>query len=132
MRWLPAWLAALGALLFTMMLHYGMYPFPPSYRALAWNILGSIGRLELLALVFLLLGMTRADVRRYALAMVAVAWLVAEEAMVIGCNAAYIVSPWAVPEGEDMCSNLLRFDLAKLGGAVGAVLLFLILRRRHP
>jgi len=46
------------------------------------------------------------------------AWWMAEEAMVIGCNAAFIVKPWTVPAGQDMCSSLLQFDLGRLGALV--------------
>ena len=123
----PAWLITLCVVAFTTVLHYGYVPFPPEDRAQVWNVLGSAARLELLALAVYLLHPTRAGLRRYALAVVAAVWYVAEEAMVIGCSVAYIVRPWEVLAGQDQCSSLLHFDIAKIGALAAAVLLVLIL-----
>lgn len=50
------------------------------------------------------------------------AWWMAEEVMVIGCNAAFIVKPWVVPKGQDMCSSLLGLNLGLFGALVLAAL----------
>ena len=90
--------------------HYGYSAFPHQYAALVWNITGAA--LFLAALVYVALRVRRGWV------LYPLGWWMAEEAMVIGCNAAYIGKPWTVKPGEDMCSSLLALDLGLVGALV--------------
>jgi hypothetical protein len=94
-------LIALGAAV-----HYGWALVPAQYAADAWNILGAAARAALLlALVW----------RARWPVVLAAAWWLAEEALVIGCSGAYIFWPWPSVEGQAQCSSLLHFDLGKIG-----------------
>lgn len=44
-----------------------------------------------------------------------VAWMAFEELQVVICSAAYILTPWHVPEGMAVCSAATGFDLGALG-----------------
>ena len=90
--------------------HYFYGAFPHEYAALVWNITGA-------ALFLALLVYVAFRVRR-GWVLYPLAWWMAEEILVIGCNAAFIVSPWVVPAGQDMCSSLLQIDLGRLGALV--------------
>jgi hypothetical protein len=113
---------ALGLLLLGAALHYGWALFP-EHSALVWNIAGSATRLILLAM---LLRQQRGAILGVGL------WWACEELLVIGCNAAYIVSPWVVPKGQAMCSSLLGYDLGTVGLLIVAIGLWrlAVLRRR--
>jgi hypothetical protein len=107
------WLLALGAAL-----HYGYALLPEEMHARAWNIAGAAARLALLiALVWHW---------RSRAALAVAAWWACEEALVIGCNSAYLIDPW--PVTGSACSGLLTMDYGKLGIAAVAVLLFTIRR----
>lgn len=115
---------ALGLLALLVALHYGYAICDPEDRAQAWNMAGAVARA---ALLVALSWKWRGPV------LLVVAWWLAEEAMVAGCSAAYIVKPWVVAAGQDQCSALLHFDLAKLGAAVILSLLaFTCVRRQSP
>ena len=102
---------ATALLLLLAVRHYGYYLSPQ--RALLWNVLGS-------AVMIVFVAQQWRTLPRWGLYVAA--WWIAEESMVIGCDVAYMVSPWAVPPGQDMCSSLLDFDLGKVGALVVAVL----------
>lgn len=111
----PGALLILGGALF-----YGWAAFP-EHAAFVWNISGSIARLVLLwSLIwgrgrwFLAVGL----------------WWTAEEAMLIGCNALYILNPWPVKKGEAICSALLQYDLGTIGLLVVALLAWQLARMR--
>lgn len=101
--------------------HYALYVGQPLERALLWNIFAAV-----VILVLMLHFAYMAKVRGVWL--VVVMWWAAEELMVIGCTTAYIVKPWHVPVGQDMCSSLLEFDLAKLGAAIMILFTWLYVR----
>jgi hypothetical protein len=106
-------LLALGALV-----HYGYALAPEDMHPRLWNVAGSVGRVALLlALVWHI---------RERLVLTVAAWWACEEALVIGCNIAYLVAPW--PVTGSACSGLLTMDYGKLGIAAVAVLLFTIRR----
>ena len=98
--------------------HYGWSLAPPEHQAQAWNILGAFARLCLLAALLWY--------RRGIILWVG-AWWALEELQVIGCSAAFIISPWVVAPGDSQCSALLGFDLGKVGATVIAFLLLSIL-----
>lgn len=109
----PLYLLAGGAVV-----HFGYTVFPPDVQALAWNAAGAAARLILLAMVVV-------PVTSPYVAAVA-AWLVAEEAQVIVCNAAFAVSPWVVLPDQDMCSSWIQTDLGKVSAVVVAAILLAI------
>lgn len=115
---------ALGLLELLVALHYGYVIFDPADRAQAWNMAGAVARA---ALLVALAWKWRGPV------LWVVAWWLAEEAMVAGCSAAYIIKPWVVAAGQDQCSALIHFDLAKVGAAVILCLLAnAYFRQRSP
>jgi hypothetical protein len=59
-------------------------------------------------------------------------WWAVEELLVIGCNAAYIVKPWIVPAGQDMCSSLLGLDLGKVSAVALALLVVMVVGKPIP
>lgn len=99
----------LGLLALLVALHYGYVIFEPADRAQAWNIAGAVARS---ALLIALAWNWRGPV------LLVVAWWLAEELMVAGCSAAYIIKPWTIAVGQDQCSALIHFDLAKVGSVV--------------
>ena len=96
-------------------LHLGYSVFPSDAQALAWNALGAAARLALLAMVVFPIASP------YMAAVVA--WLVAEEAQVMVCNAAFAVDPWPIKPGQDMCSAWIKTDIGKASAVVVAALL---------
>jgi hypothetical protein len=109
---------ALGLLALLAATHYGWLIVPPEHVADAWNIAGAVARSAFV--VVILWGRTGPILPVGAL------WL-AEEAMVAGCSALFIVRPWHVQPGEAQCSALLSFDLGKVG-ALALVLLVVYLQ----
>jgi hypothetical protein len=102
-------------------LHYGWALFPPEKQAGAWNIGGSIARVCLLGVIVWRV--------RSRLVVLLSAWWFSEEALVIGCNAAYMWAPWARAPGEAMCSSLLDFDLGKIGAVVALLMAWTVWRQ---
>lgn len=95
------------------LVHYAWAWFPPEHQAQAWNALGAFARL---------LGWIGAALWiRHAAAYLVAFWLACEELLVMGCSAAYIVSPWEIPEGQAQCSALLQFDLGRIGMLLAVV-----------
>ncbi len=138
--------------------HYGYALLPAAMQARVWNIAGAAGRLALLGAVlwpdllrlaagaraWLLLARQRVSgadwgaaigrvavlpAPRVGLALLAGAWWAAEEALVIGCNAAFLWHPWPVRAGEAACIGLLGFDPSPLGVLAAAVLALMLARR---
>jgi len=100
---------ATALLLLLAVRHYGYYV--SSQPALAWNVAGSA-----VIVAFVLAQWRKVPTWvRYVLA-----WWIAEEALVIGFNVAYMLDPWPVPAGADIGSSLLDFDLGKIGALVVA------------
>ena len=97
-------------------LHYGWALFPPHLQAGVWNVLGSFVRV-------VLLGMVVWHVRSPFVLTLSGWWFI-EEALVIGCNTAYMIDPWQREPGEAMCYSLLHFDLGKIGASVMAFLAY--------
>lgn len=111
---------AVGLLALLAAMHYSYMLAAPGDAAQWFNAAGAITRAALL------LALAR---RWRGVVLWVVAWWLAEEAMVAGCSVAYIVKPWAVLAGQDQCSALLHFDIAKLGAMVLALLLAISIKR---
>ena len=114
---MPPW--ALLALLAVR--HGGYLPFPPDQRAWVWNICGALVTLALLVSVLWH--------RRGAVLLIG-AWWAAEEAMVAGCGTWYLLHPWPIAPGSDICSSLIGTDLGKVSALALAILAFAV--RRQP
>lgn len=95
--------------------HYLWAAIPAEHAAQWWNASGAITRaVLLLALVWHV---------RNRWALLVAAWWLAEEALVAGCSAAYMLAPWPVLPGEAQCSALLQFDIGRVGLACIALIL---------
>ena len=124
-----------------------------------WNVAGAAGRLGLLVVVLWpeVMGLWRAGavylrtlrarlagaagpgallgrllatrLPRIGLALLAGAWWAAEELLVVGCNAAFLLKPWPVVAGQSACTGLLGMDLSPLGLLVAALLAVALARR---
>lgn len=112
--------AALGLVAAVLVVFYSWALVPPTVAGQWWNICGALARIGLLVA---LLWHSRGWV------LLAGAWWVAEDVMVAGCSAAFMVRPWPVAPGEAQCSALLGYDLGSLGVVMGAGLAWLIVRR---
>jgi len=99
-------------------LHYGWALVPVEHQAQAWNILGAAVRVSLLVALLLRI--------RSKFAYLVAAWWIAEELLVIGCSALYILAPWEIPPGQAQCYAIFHYDLGKAGALVITVLLALI------
>lgn len=89
--------------------HYG-YQWAPAQQGAVFNVLRSAGSLVLLSIVFLAL-----PSRVLA---VPAAGLAAEELQVIGCGTWWLLDPWPVKPGDELCSAGLGFPLGAVGLAV--------------
>lgn len=91
--------------------HY-LYAFAPSeQQGAVFNIFRSAGSLVLLGALFI-------AVPSRAAAPI-VAGLAAEEAQVVGCGVWWLIDPWIVKPGDELCSSGLGIPL----GAIGLALL---------
>ena len=115
-------LLALGAVR-----HYGYEAFPAAIAARIWNIHGALVMLVLV--VWGAYSALRLITDRPAwgriVGLIAL-WWVAEELLVIGCNVAWLVSPWPLAPGQSACYPLWHFDLGKLGALCAALALWRI------
>ena len=98
---------AVGLLALGAGLHYGWTLVPTEHAAQVWNICGAVARAALLIAVVYRL--------THPLVLTVATWWIAEEMLVAGCSALYIVRPWVVPRGQAQCSSLLGLDLGSLG-----------------
>ena len=102
---------------------YGYKLADPALSARVWNVTG--------AAVVLALVLWIAWRKRSRLLLLVVSWWAAEEALTIGCNVAWMVAPWPLQAGQDVCRGLLDFDLGKIGALMIAVALARIVWRRN-
>lgn len=115
--------AALALLTLGAVRQYGYKLADPELAARVWNVTGAA---VVLALVLWLAWRLRSR-----LVLLVVAWWACEELLTIGCNTAWMIAPWPVQAGQDICRGLLDFDLGKLGALMIAVALARIVWRRH-
>lgn len=99
--------------------HYG-YKLVDAQSAWVWNITGACVMACLVIWVIWRL--------KSRLAAFVGLWWIAEEAMVAGCGALWILNPWPIRPGQDVCYPLLEFDLGKIGVLMLAILLFKLRR----
>ena len=99
--------------------HYG-YAATGGDPAIVWNILGSA------VTVVLVWEVCKPGWARYV-----ALWWTAEEMMTIGCNGWYLIEPWQILPGHDMCSSLIQYDVGKIG-ALAVTLLALRASRCKP
>jgi hypothetical protein len=95
--------------------NYGWLMADAAARGAVSKALGAAAILALLLLVYRL-----APSKPLGLALAFGAF---EELQTIICSTAYAFNPWAVPEGQSICSARLDFDL----GAIGVMLLAIVL-----
>ena len=93
---------AVGLLALGTALHYGWALVPAQHAAQVWNICGAVARAALLIAVVVQI--------KHPLVWSVGIWWLAEETMVAGCSALFIVHPWHVPAGQAQCSSLFAFD----------------------
>jgi hypothetical protein len=98
--------------------HYGYYLATGANRAHVWNISGAVISM-LFAVTLFILWPSR-------LLAIILAWIAMEEISVIACAVAYILRPWYIPEGGDVCSSALGLNLSAVGTAAIAGILLLI------
>lgn len=96
--------------------HYAYKLGPPEIAARVWNITGA-------AVVLALLLWVVWRMRGRLLVLVAL-WWAAEELLVVGCNTLWLVKPWHIQQGQDVCYPLLDFDLGKIGVLFVALILW--------
>jgi len=102
---------------------YGYKLASPELAARVWNITGAV---VLLAMVLWVAWHWRSR-----LALFVVGWWAAEEILTIGCNTLWLLRPWPVAAGQDICRGLLEFDVGKLGALLIALALARIVWRRN-
>jgi hypothetical protein len=111
---------AVGLLLLGFLTHYGWAWFAPEHQRLAFNALGAVSRLILLAAVLWHV--------RSQLALLVGLWWVSEEIMVAGCSIGRIIKPWAVAPGESQCSALIGFDIGRISLLIIIALVWIAVR----
>lgn len=83
--------------------HFVYYGWDGEDRGLIAKACGGVAVLGLVWLVY--------SLKPSRLLLLVAAWLTVGEGMVIGCPLAYMVAPWEIPPGGDMCSARLTVHL---------------------
>ncbi len=113
---------ALALLLIGCAAAYGWQFVPSQYVGAAWYISQGLWQVVLLGL---LAGLYRSR------AVVAVCALLAGfSGMVAGCEAAYLVNPWPMNPGDELCSARLNYPLGLLGAVIALGLVLSIIREQ--
>lgn len=99
--------------------HYGYQWAPVIHQATVFNVLRSAGSLVLIGVLVLALPSRPV--------LLAAAGLAAEEAQVVACGTWWLVDPWPVKPGDELCSSGLGLPL----GSVGLVLLGMVVGSLH-
>ena len=95
---------------------------PAQYVGAAWYISQSLWQVLLLALL--------ACIYRSRAVVLVCALLAAFSLMVVGCEVAYIVKPWAMTPGDELCSARLNYPLGLLGAVIALGLVLSIIREQ--
>lgn len=101
---------------------YGWQFVPTQYVGAAWYISQSLWQVVLLALL--------AAVYRSLAVVLVCALLAVFSLMVAGCEAAYLVKPWAMNPGDELCSARLNYPLGLLGAVIALGLVLSIIREK--
>jgi hypothetical protein len=80
---------------------------PPAMQGYAWSISES----SLIAALLVLIALRR---RSWSI-WLAVALLAGFELQVLACSIAFLISPWSVIPGDELCSSGLHFPVGSLG-----------------
>lgn len=103
--------AAAALLVVWFVAHYAWMWAPIQHQGAVFNIYRSAASLALVGMVALAIPSR--------LVLVPVAGIAAEEAQVIGCGTWWLIDPWIVKPGDELCSSGLGIPL----GAIGLALL---------
>ena len=93
--------------------------FPEQLQAKAWNAIGAMVMLLLLAYV----GVTERALMVWAV----VEWWAYEEMLVLTCSLWRMVEPWAVQLGQEQCSARMGFRLGNISLVAVAILALCLL-----
>lgn len=113
---------ALALLLIGCAAAYGWQFAPAQHAGAAWYISQGLWQVALLALV-------ACTYRSWAVVVVC-ALLAAFGLMVAGCEAAYLVNPWSMNPGDELCSARLNYPLGLLGAVIALGLVLSIIREQ--
>ncbi len=113
---------ALALLLIGCIAAYGWQIVPEQYVGATWYISQSLWQVMLLALL--------ACVYRSRAVVLVCVLLSVFSLMVAGCEAAYIVKPWAINPGDELCSARLNYPLGLLGAVIALGLVLSIIREK--
>ena len=81
---------------------------PPELAAMVWNLTGAL-------LIALLLALVAWHCRGSSAVLLVCALLGGYVLQVAGCSAAWLIEPWELVEGGEICSDRLRWPLGTLG-----------------
>lgn len=101
---------------------YGWQMVPEQHLGAAWYISQSLWQVMLLALL--------ACVYRSRAVVLVCALLACFSLMVVGCEAAYLVKPWPMNPGDELCSARLNYPLGLLGAVIALGLVLSIIREK--
>jgi hypothetical protein len=101
---------------------YGWQFVPAQYVGAAWYISQSLWQVVLLALL--------ACVYRSRAVVLVCALLAVFSLMVAGCEAAFLVKPWPMNPGDELCSARLNYPLGLLGAVIALGLVLSIIREQ--
>ena len=114
---------ALALLLAGCAASYGWQFVPAQYVGAAWYISQSLWQVALLALL--------AVVYRSLSVVLVCALLAVFSLMVAGCEAAFLVKPWPMNPGDELCSARLNYPLGLLGAVIALGLVMSIVREKR-
>lgn len=113
---------ALAMLIAGCIASYGWQFLPPHFAGAAWYITQSLWQVLLLALL--------AAIYRSAAVVLVCALLSVFSLMVAGCEAAFLVNPWPMNPGDELCSARLNYPLGLLGAVIALGLVLSIIREK--
>ena len=114
---------ALALLLIGCAAAYGWQFVPAQYVSAAWYISQSLWQVVLLALV--------ASLYRSRAVVLVCALLAVFSLMVAGCEAAFVIEPWPMNPGDELCSARLNYPLGLLGAVIALGLVMSIVREKR-
>lgn len=106
---------AIALLLLTMSKATAWKWFPEAIQAEAWNACQAFMAATLLLLVALLY--------QSRLVWMAALWGIGMELQTAACSIAYMVKPWEINPGDELCSSGLGFPIGLLSAGMGLIVL---------
>jgi len=98
-----AWRVAVVVVVAAWVAHWAYYLAPVGIEGHAWNVGQSLARVALLALVV--------SAWRSVLVDIPAAYMLAEEAQVIGCTIGFVINPWPILPGQSKCSEAMGLPI---------------------